>query len=758
MRKGLAILSALVLMLGAVAPCALADAQAGIDVKGSVLLGVNTELSTRYDQRLSPEASFAEAERTYDLRRVGSSEYRLLEPELPVPEVAGRAAEKASAPLFSLEERGGAVELVTNDYSTVSMVKLYEGVHCTVWGSVSDDPSISVTETEAREIAGEYDAKYSRFTDAFGSDLYDADGDGKLAIMCYDIDRNFASGNPGYSGYVAGFFWEADLISPDDSIGDIQFVPGCYTNGIDCIHIDTYPGMGDPESGLYRVSDCYSTLFHELQHMAEASVRLGHGYANYFDALPTFMNETFSLSAEYIVYGIEPVLYRMSHFNGSMYSRGTSLTCWGGTLSNYAQASLFGQYLRTRYAQLTGTGGESFYATLLGRLDRFNSQEPLRLAADLLGTSDKQLVEDFWLACWYKDGEGPHGFAGEDWADDIEPRLASFGVSAGNGGACFYAASKYTTVSSSNGLTLYDLTPRIPTLMGGACGESASWLREGDVLLIDGFGAVSLQGEAPRWGKPETVVIGEGITSVGAGTFCDSGTVGSVFLPRSLVEIEAGSFTASDVKRVYYPGTAAEAAAVAVNDTRFKPAALWNVGHTEHSWGDVIPYYLPTASEDGAGIVRCTECGTAKAVTFPEFAMTVTLDACGGTGCPKEIEYVCPHPIGELPVPVRENAVFLGWFTERIGGQRVTESAILYSLEPITLYAHWDAAVMYGDANGDGKVSALDLLVLKKYLAWLDVSIIPENADVNADGNINSLDLLRLKKYFSLPGIVLGER
>ena len=53
-----------------------------------------------------------------------------------------------------------------------------------------------------------------------------------------------------------------------------------------------------------------------------------------------------------------------------------------------------------------------------------------------------------------------------------------------------------------------------------------------------------------------------------------------------------------------------------------------------------------------------------------------------------------------------------------------------------------------GDVTGDGKVNALDLLRLKRFLAGEDVEI-GGSADITGDGKVNALDLLRLKRYLS---------
>ena len=54
-----------------------------------------------------------------------------------------------------------------------------------------------------------------------------------------------------------------------------------------------------------------------------------------------------------------------------------------------------------------------------------------------------------------------------------------------------------------------------------------------------------------------------------------------------------------------------------------------------------------------------------------------------------------------------------------------------------------------GDVNGDGEVSAFDLLRLKKLLAGGSVSTDASAADVNGDGTVDAFDLLRLKKYLA---------
>ena len=58
----------------------------------------------------------------------------------------------------------------------------------------------------------------------------------------------------------------------------------------------------------------------------------------------------------------------------------------------------------------------------------------------------------------------------------------------------------------------------------------------------------------------------------------------------------------------------------------------------------------------------------------------------------------------------------------------------------------------YGDANADGDVNMKDVLILRKFLAGMDVTIANEAADVTLDGEVNMKDVLLLRKF--LAGLV----
>jgi len=72
------------------------------------------------------------------------------------------------------------------------------------------------------------------------------------------------------------------------------------------------------------------------------------------------------------------------------------------------------------------------------------------------------------------------------------------------------------------------------------------------------------------------------------------------------------------------------------------------------------------------------------------------------------------------------------------------------------LAMYFPALCIPGDATGDGRVNALDLVRLKKYLSGADVVLNKAAVDVTGDGRVNALDLVRLKKYLSGADVELG--
>ena len=69
----------------------------------------------------------------------------------------------------------------------------------------------------------------------------------------------------------------------------------------------------------------------------------------------------------------------------------------------------------------------------------------------------------------------------------------------------------------------------------------------------------------------------------------------------------------------------------------------------------------------------------------------VTFDPNGGKVSRESTAVTIGKPYGTLPTPNRTGYKFAGWYTEKTGGTKVTETTTVGNDPPTTLYAHWTA-------------------------------------------------------------------
>ncbi len=288
---------------------------------------------------------------------------------------------------------------------------LYVGDHCTVWAP-TNTLLYPINSSDATTIGVEFDRVYDDMVNYFGDPidtLYkysDIDSDGKIAIVCYDIEKN----GPATSSYISGYFYSGDLFS---SINN---------NQMDMIHMDSVNGMGLTSGNTTNrtVSKCFGTLVHEFQHLI-AFVNSPNTYK------PTFLNEAFSEASTNLIYGPDNATSqgRVTTFNTNSYIKNgsVSLTDWESSLNNYALSYLLGMYLPTQYDKTNEvfkeiiTRGASLPYTGNAQKDY---EAYFNIVADVLGVeSTSKLVENFYIALAEKDSEGPYAFKDSDW--NIKP-------------------------------------------------------------------------------------------------------------------------------------------------------------------------------------------------------------------------------------------------------------------------------------------------------------------------------------------------
>ncbi|WKB35438.1 Ig-like domain-containing protein [Terrilactibacillus sp. S3-3] len=216
--------------------------------------------------------------------------------------------------------------------------------------------------------------------------------------MCYDIQDGFS----GSGGYVAGYFYPGDLYNAP------------YSNDSEIFYIDTYPTMG---TGTTKdVTQAYSTLAHEFQHMINYNQRvLVHGYGE----MDTWMNEGLSMAAEQIYSG-KVLQDRIDYYNkDSDIANGHSLLYWdyeGDTLANYSLSYLFFQYLRIQYGQ----GNGIFKALIDDPNSDYKAVEDVIHKYINPKLSFAKFMTDFREALFLKQLWGLYGFHGESGFNSLK--------------------------------------------------------------------------------------------------------------------------------------------------------------------------------------------------------------------------------------------------------------------------------------------------------------------------------------------------
>ncbi|MED1439882.1 Ig-like domain-containing protein [Aeribacillus composti] len=292
-------------------------------------------------------------------------------------------------------------DLVTYEDYQIEAELLYSGTKANVWVHNNQ-----ITKTQAEQLGKEFDQKiYSAVVNHFGKES-DVDGDGKINILCFDIQDGFA----GYGGYVAGYFYGRDLHNDP------------YSNRSEIFYIDTYPTMG--MSGTKDVTKAYSTLAHEFQHMVNynQNVLIEGNYLG----MDTWLNEALSMAAEQIYLG-KVLSDRIDYYNVSESIReGHSLLFWdsyGDVLANYSLSYLFGQYIKLQ----TGQGNAIFKEIIQDPNEDYRAVEnAIKKYIDPSLTFGKMMT-NFRVALLKKEPTGLYGFKGNPGFERIEPRIYTGG-------------------------------------------------------------------------------------------------------------------------------------------------------------------------------------------------------------------------------------------------------------------------------------------------------------------------------------------
>ena len=120
------------------------------------------------------------------------------------------------------------------------------------------------------------------------------------------------------------------------------------------------------------------------------------------------------------------------------------------------------------------------------------------------------------------------------------------------------------------------------------------------------------------------------------------------------------------------------------------------IGHTFLGWY--------TKKDGGEQVTENTLMGTNEVTVYAHWSLnkyTLYFDSNGGKDANLKKLISFNDEYGDLPVPQREGYTFMGWYTEKEGGEQITENTLMGTSDN-TVYAHWsiNEYLLTFDANG----------------------------------------------------------
>lgn len=117
---------------------------------------------------------------------------------------------------------------------------------------------------------------------------------------------------------------------------------------------------------------------------------------------------------------------------------------------------------------------------------------------------------------------------------------------------------------------------------------------------------------------------------------------------------------------------------------------------------------------------------------IPNLHFFVNFDAGEGTVETSHMEVVNGQKYGELPVPVRKQYVFAGWYTKKTGGRKITSDTVVALTQDQKLYARWEYLTLTVKQKFDISSYFAGVADIKKYA----VEVIPVG-DVKAKAKVS---------------------
>ena len=337
----------------------------------------------------------------------------------------------------------------------------------------------------------------------------------------------------------------------------------------------------------------------------------------------------------------------------------------------------------------------------------------------------------------------------------------------------------------------------------GSCGTDSNWTLDANgLLMISGSGLMyDYCSSMPGWydvrDQVKSVVIANGVSSVGQSAFIECSSLRSVSLPNSItyigdaafwgcssiVEIEIPANVSSFGKYAFYGCALLSDISVDSDNTFFsdidgvlfdknaKKLICYPAGANRNAYS--VPESVTAIASSAF-----SNCVKLSSITLPATVAEIGEGAFSGCSSLKKIYipasctvinaqtfYGCTS-LESVTFTNTLFAVFEGAF------ENCNSLGTIYFMgegsewDNVMLADGWDRGlsgyvvefiygINYGDANGDGAIDNKDLVRIKKYIASYDWDTgtsdveVGAGADATGDGEIDNKDLVRLKKYIA---------
>ena len=184
-------------------------------------------------------------------------------------------------------------------------------------------------------------------------------------------------------------------------------------------------------------------------------------------------------------------------------------------------------------------------------------------------------------------------------------------------------------------------------------------------------------GKAKKLTIPK-IIKGMQVTEIGEFCFQDNNKIKTLVIPEGVQKLEELSlYSMLELKDLTIPQTITSMTDCGIG---------W---YSEASDHPKMTFHVVKGSKAFKYVVK--KHSNSKIKVAKKTKATVVFNANGGY-CNKRVKCVKKGAkLGKLPVPVSDEAVFLGWYTKKTGGKKITAKTKIKSTKNVTYYARWEA-------------------------------------------------------------------